>query len=108
VHPRRHWYVPKRAIPGPPKRTSVQFPTLYLFHSPLRFPYESIDAGPELAYTVVFYNMCQKFGVEFLPARVWQGLWTALFTCLLSCFDASALMNRVTYVHFNSRTGQLD
>ena len=57
---------------------------------------------------MVFYNMCQKFGVEFLPARVWQGLWTALFTCLLSCFDASALMNRVTYVHLNSRTGQLD
>ena len=99
---------PKRAIPGPPKRTSVQFPASFLpFHSPLRFPYESIDAGPELAYTVVFYNMCQKFGVEFLPARVWQGLWTALFTCLLSCFDASALMNRVTYVHLNSRTGQL-
>ena len=56
----------------------------------------------------MFYNMCQKFGVEFLPARVWQGLWTALFTCLLSCFDASALMYRVTYVHLNSRTGQLD
>ena len=53
-------------------------------------------AGPELAYTVVFYNMCQKFNVEFLPARVWQGLWTALFTCMLSAFDASALMNRVT------------
>lgn len=53
-------------------------------------------AGPELAYTVVFYNMCQKFNVEFLPARVWQGLWTALFTCMLSVFDASALMNRVT------------
>ena len=40
--------------------------------------------------------MCQKFNVEFLPARVWQGLWTALFTCMLSAFDASALMNRVT------------
>jgi len=92
-------------VPQNERRFSSQ--PLFSFHSPLHFPYESIDAGPELAYTVVFYNMCQKFGVEFLPARVWQGLWTALFTCLLSCFDASALMNRVTYVHCNSRTGQL-
>ena len=52
--------------------------------------------GPELAYTVVFYNMCQTLGLEFLPARVWEGLWTALFTTLLAVFDMSALMKSVT------------
>ena len=52
--------------------------------------------GPELAYTVVFYRMCVALDLEFLPARVWQGLWTALFTTLLAVFDLSALMKSVT------------
>jgi hypothetical protein len=52
--------------------------------------------GPELAYTLVFYNMCVQFDIEFLPARVWQGLWCALFTVILAVFDCSALMRHVT------------
>ena len=52
--------------------------------------------GPELAYTVVFYRMCQWLDLEFLPARCWEGLWTALFTTLLAIFDLSALMKHVT------------
>jgi hypothetical protein len=40
--------------------------------------------------------MCVQFDVEFLPARVWQGLWTAFFTIILALFDCSALMNHVT------------
>merc|ERR1712151_395922 len=52
--------------------------------------------GPELAYTVVFYNMCVSMDIEFLPARVWQGLWCALFTILISVFDLNALMGHVT------------
>lgn len=34
--------------------------------------------------------------IEFLPARVWQGLWTALFTVLLAGFDLCFLMKYVT------------
>jgi hypothetical protein len=52
--------------------------------------------GPELAYTLVFFGWCKQLELEFLPARVWQGLWTALFTILLSVFDCSALMKHVT------------
>lgn len=52
--------------------------------------------GPEYAYTIVFYNFCKSFDLEFLPARVWQGLWTALFTTLVVVFDMSALMGYVT------------
>ena len=51
--------------------------------------------GPELAYTVVFYRMCQGLELGFLPARCWEGLWTALFTTLLAIFDLSALMKHV-------------
>ena len=28
--------------------------------------------GPEFAYTVVFWNLCDQLDLEFLPARVWQ------------------------------------
>lgn len=52
--------------------------------------------GPELAYTAVFFNLCKQLDLEFLPARVWQGLWTALFTILMSVFDLCALMKYVT------------
>jgi len=52
--------------------------------------------GPEYAYTIVFYNFCKAFNLEFLPARIWQGLWTALFTALVVVFDLSALMGYVT------------
>ena len=52
--------------------------------------------GPELAYTAVFFSLCKTLELEFLPARVWQGLWTALFTVLLSLFDLCALMKYVT------------
>ena len=52
--------------------------------------------GPELAYTAVFFTLCKELGLEFLPARVWQGLWTALFTIILSLFDLCALMKSIT------------
>jgi len=52
--------------------------------------------GPELAYTAVFFKLCQSLGLEFLPARVWQGLWCALFTVLIAVFDMCALMKYVT------------
>ena len=46
--------------------------------------------GPELAYTAVFFTLCKSLELEFLPARVWQGLWTAAFTMILSLFDLCA------------------
>ena len=52
--------------------------------------------GPELAYTVVFYKLCNALDLEFLPARVWQGLWTALFTVILAVTDGSAVMKMYT------------
>jgi len=52
--------------------------------------------GPELAYTAVFFSLCKQLELEFLPARVWQGLWTAFFTVVLSLFDLCALMKYVS------------
>jgi hypothetical protein len=52
--------------------------------------------GPELAYTIVFYNMCKSMDLEFLPARIWEGLWCALFTIILALCDGSAICAYVT------------
>mmetsp|Transcript_19934 Transcript_19934/g.43480 ORF Transcript_19934/g.43480 Transcript_19934/m.43480 type:complete len:603 (-) Transcript_19934:385-2193(-) len=52
--------------------------------------------GPEYAYTVVFFSLCKALDIEFLPARVWQGLWCSLFTVVLAMTDASAAMSHFT------------
>jgi len=52
--------------------------------------------GPGLAYTVAFYQICKMADVEFLPARVWQGLWCSLITVILAVTDCCALMSHVT------------
>ena len=52
--------------------------------------------GPELAYTIVFYNLCDSMDIEFLPARVWQGFWCGLFTVILSLTDCCAAMSHFT------------
>lgn len=52
--------------------------------------------GPNLAYTIGFYKVCLMLDVDFLTARVWQGLWCSLFTVILALTDASALMQYCT------------
>merc|ERR1719261_654207 len=52
--------------------------------------------GPELAYALVFMEMCNVLGLDFMTARVWLGLWTALFTTLLALTDACAVMSQYT------------
>jgi hypothetical protein len=52
--------------------------------------------GPELAYTVVFYQMCESLELEFMTARVWEGLWCALFTIILALTDGCAICCYVT------------
>jgi len=52
--------------------------------------------GPELAYTIVFYNLCKQLDLEYLPTRWWQGMWTALFTVICAITDSCALMKYVT------------
>merc|ERR550532_3740593 len=52
--------------------------------------------GPELAYTVVFYQLCQTLKLEFMVARVWEGLWCALFTVLTAVTDGCAVCCYVT------------
>eukprot|EP00404_Azadinium_spinosum_P005382 CAMPEP_0180480836 /NCGR_PEP_ID=MMETSP1036_2-20121128/34038_1 /TAXON_ID=632150 /ORGANISM="Azadinium spinosum, Strain 3D9" /LENGTH=563 /DNA_ID=CAMNT_0022488477 /DNA_START=65 /DNA_END=1756 /DNA_ORIENTATION=- len=52
--------------------------------------------GPGLAYTVAFYQICKMMDIEFLPARVWQGLWCSLITVIMAVTDCCALMSHAT------------
>merc|ERR1719316_1466912 len=53
--------------------------------------------GPELAYTLVFYNMCKELDLEFMPARFWEGMWCALMTIVLALTDSNAICYLVTH-----------
>mmetsp|Transcript_88056 Transcript_88056/g.139109 ORF Transcript_88056/g.139109 Transcript_88056/m.139109 type:complete len:656 (-) Transcript_88056:239-2206(-) len=52
--------------------------------------------GPNLAYTVAFYQICKSMDLDFLTARVWQGLWCSLITIIFALTGASAWMSHVT------------
>lgn len=52
--------------------------------------------GPNLAYTVAFYQICERLDIDFLTARVWQGLWCSLITIIFAVTDASSWMKHVT------------
>jgi len=52
--------------------------------------------GPELAYTLVFFEICEIVKIDFMTARVWEALWTCLFTVLLAVSDSSAVMSKYT------------
>eukprot|EP00927_Polykrikos_kofoidii_P004628 TRINITY_DN1182_c0_g1_i7.p1 TRINITY_DN1182_c0_g1~~TRINITY_DN1182_c0_g1_i7.p1 ORF type:complete len:584 (-),score=81.76 TRINITY_DN1182_c0_g1_i7:483-2234(-) len=52
--------------------------------------------GPELAYTIVFYQMCKNLEIEFMVARLWEGLWCALITIIIALTDGCAICCYVT------------
>ena len=52
--------------------------------------------GPMLVMTVILYQLCKKYGIPFLPAYTWVGLWTAGLLMLLALTDASCLMRYFT------------
>ncbi|MFQ5731136.1 MAG: PTS sugar transporter subunit IIA [Planctomycetaceae bacterium] len=52
--------------------------------------------GPLLVFTALSYQLCEEYGIPFLPTYAWVGLWSALFVMLLAATDASALMRYFT------------
>lgn len=54
--------------------------------------------GPLLIFTIILYRLCGdlEYGDQFLSVYGWVGLWTGLFTVLLSITNASNLMRYFT------------
>ncbi|XP_060084427.1 electrogenic sodium bicarbonate cotransporter 1-like [Ylistrum balloti] len=54
------------------------------------------STGPMLILEMILYNLCSDNGWDFMPARVWVGLWTALFLLIMVAFDLSSLVQYIT------------
>ena len=52
--------------------------------------------GPLLIFTSVLYQLCVDLKLPFLTAYAWVGLWTALFSVLLSVFGAARFIRLFT------------
>ncbi len=52
--------------------------------------------GPLLVMTYILYQLCEDFGVPFLPGYAWVGIWSAIFILILAVTDASCLMRYFT------------
>ncbi|XP_035660550.1 electrogenic sodium bicarbonate cotransporter 1-like [Branchiostoma floridae] len=54
------------------------------------------STGPILVYETLMYNFCKGNGLEYLPFRVWVGLWTSFILLVMVATDASALVKYFT------------
>lgn len=52
--------------------------------------------GPMLVMEESIYNLSFEIGVEFLPWRVWIGLWITIFCTIIVAFDLSFLVRKFT------------
>jgi hypothetical protein len=46
--------------------------------------------GPMLVFEEIIYSFCQLADLEYLPFRMWIGIWTMLFCFILVITDASS------------------
>uniref|UniRef100_A0A2R5LMG1 Anion exchange protein n=1 Tax=Ornithodoros turicata TaxID=34597 RepID=A0A2R5LMG1_9ACAR len=52
--------------------------------------------GPVLLFDELLYSFCQENDVEFLPIRVWIGIWIAILATLVVAFEGSTLVRFFT------------
>uniref|UniRef100_A0A5S6QAA9 Anion exchange protein n=1 Tax=Trichuris muris TaxID=70415 RepID=A0A5S6QAA9_TRIMR len=52
--------------------------------------------GPVLIFESIFYHVCQSHGIDFMAARGWLCMWTAVIIILLVAFDVSFLVAFIT------------
>lgn len=52
--------------------------------------------GPMLVFEEILYTFCEGFGIDYLPFRLWIGIWTMLYCFILVITDASAFVRYFT------------
>lgn len=52
--------------------------------------------GPMLVFEEILYTFCESVGLDYLPFRLWIGIWTMLYCFVLVITDASALVRYFT------------
>ncbi|KAG8189148.1 hypothetical protein JTE90_018441 [Oedothorax gibbosus] len=54
------------------------------------------STGPVLVFETILYDFCRDNDLEYLPLRLWIGIWTAIILMILVALDASALVCYIT------------
>nr|XP_042908691.1 sodium bicarbonate cotransporter 3 isoform X2 [Parasteatoda tepidariorum] len=54
------------------------------------------STGPVLVFETILYDFCKENDLDYLPLRLWIGLWTAAVLITLVALDASALVCYIT------------
>ncbi|RWS12874.1 sodium bicarbonate cotransporter 3-like protein [Dinothrombium tinctorium] len=54
------------------------------------------STGPVLVFEGILFDFCKTTGWEYLPLRLWIGLWTAVILLVLVALDASAFVCYIT------------
>ena len=52
--------------------------------------------GPMLVFEEILFKFCDKTQLDYMPFRMWIGLWTCFFCLVLVVTDASALVRYFT------------
>ncbi|KAK3083073.1 hypothetical protein FSP39_013225 [Pinctada imbricata] len=54
------------------------------------------STGPMLVLEGIIYKFCMSQHWDYMPVRLWVGLWTAFFMLVIVAFDLSALVRYIT------------
>ncbi|UYV73776.1 SLC4A7 [Cordylochernes scorpioides] len=54
------------------------------------------STGPVLVFENILFDCCKEYELEYLPLRLWIGLWTALILFILVALDSSVLVCYIT------------
>ncbi|XP_076087744.1 electrogenic sodium bicarbonate cotransporter 1-like [Mytilus galloprovincialis] len=54
------------------------------------------STGPMLVLEMILFKFCKDQDWDFMPIRVWVGLWTALLILIIVAFDLSSLVRYIT------------
>ncbi|XP_076031452.1 band 3 anion transport protein-like isoform X2 [Oratosquilla oratoria] len=52
--------------------------------------------GPLMIFDMSLYAFCIAYDIEFLPARVWIGVWMTIWGLLIVAFEALAIVKKFT------------
>ena len=54
------------------------------------------STGPILVFETIMYEQCKNFGWDYLPFRLWTGVWCGIILIILVATDASAFVCYIT------------
>ena len=47
-------------------------------------------------YNIIYLQICEGFGIEYICMRVWVGFWVTIFAVIIVMFDGSMLVKFFT------------